>query len=218
MRYRLIAFDLDGTLLNTLGDLTYAVNETMKAFGYPTRTREEVRSFIGDGIQMLLRRCVSPNAYSDELIKIFKEVYASHCQDTTAPYEGIIPLLASLKERGVKLAVLSNKADFATKKLVKAYFGDYITLAVGENEAAGVRKKPAPDALFSVMREMSVTAKETLYVGDSEVDILTAKAAGVECVSVLWGFKEEEFLRENGATTLISQPMQLLEYLDERAE
>ena len=124
-------------------------------------------------------------------------------------------MLAALKARGVKLAVLSNKADFATKKLVRAYFGEYITLAVGENEAAGVRKKPAPDALYAVMKEMSVAPQDTLYVGDSEVDIKTAQNAGVDVVSVLWGFKDEAFLRENGATSLVATPLQLTEYLDE---
>ena len=214
MRYQLIAFDLDGTLLNTLDDLTGAANAAMQAFDLPTRTREEVRSFIGDGIEMLMRRCAFPQPYRVEMLDAFKAHYVAHCQDKTAPYEGIFPLLSALKEKGIKRAVLSNKADFATKKLVKAYFGDYISLAVGENEAAGVRRKPAPDALFAVMKEMGVTPEETLYVGDSEVDIQTAKAAGVDCVSVLWGFKDEEFLKKHGATTLISSPMQLLDEVE----
>ncbi len=216
MRYKLIAFDLDGTLLNTLDDLTGAANAAMKAFELPARTREEVRSFIGDGIEMLMRRCASPQPYRAEMLDAFKKHYVAHCQDETVPYEGILPLLSFLKEKGIKRAVLSNKADFATKKLVKAYFGDYVSLAVGENEAAGVRRKPAPDALFAVMKEMGVTPEETLYVGDSEVDIKTAKAAGVDCVSVLWGFKDEDFLRKNGATMLVSSPAQLTEYLDEK--
>jgi len=217
MRYRLIAFDLDGTLLDTLDDLTGAANAVLSVYGLPARTREEVRTFIGNGIEMLMRRCAAPAPYKADMLTTFKKEYIAHCKDKTAPYEGILPLLATLKEKGFALAVLSNKADFATKKLVQDYFGDYITLAVGENEAAGVRKKPAPDALFSVMEEVGVTPRETLYVGDSEVDILTAKAAGVDCVSVLWGFKDEAFLRENGATTLVASPEELLERLDEKA-
>ncbi|MBQ8428099.1 MAG: HAD family hydrolase [Clostridia bacterium] len=213
MKYRLIAFDLDGTLLDTLDDLTYAANASLMRYSLPSRTREEIRAFIGDGIRMLMQRAAAPAPYFDGLVDAFREEYALHCQDKTAPYEGIVPLLDALREKGYQLAVLSNKADFATKKLVKEYFSDYITVAVGENEGAGVRRKPAPDALLTVMENFGVRAEETLYVGDSEIDIQTANNAGVDCVSVLWGFKDKNFLRANGAKKTIAQPLQLLELI-----
>lgn len=213
MRYSLIVFDLDGTLLNTLDDLTYSTNASMQAYSLPIRTREEVRAFIGDGLKMLLTRAAAPTPYFDELLTTFREAYSEHCKDQTAPYEGILPLLKALQEKGAKLAVVSNKADFATKRLVKDYFGEYIGVAVGENEAAGVGKKPAPDSLLAVMDSFGASKEETLYVGDSEVDIQTAKNAGVDCVSVLWGFKDKQFLIENGAKMLISSPLELLKFL-----
>ena len=213
MRYRLVAFDLDGTLLDTLEDLADAVNATMRQFNLPTLTIEEVRSFVGDGIRLLLTRCANPYPFDEKMGAFMGETYAKHCQDKTKPYDGIMPLLAALQEKGVQMAVLSNKPDFATKKLVELYFGDYIRVAVGENEKAGVRKKPAPDALFAVMEQFGVAAKDTLYVGDSEVDIKTAKAAGVDCVSVLWGFKDRQFLQDNGGATMIEKPAELLDIL-----
>jgi phosphoglycolate phosphatase len=214
--YTTVIFDLDGTLLNTLDDLADSVNFALATYGLPTHTREKVCAFVGNGMQNLMQLAAGKQdkVDQDELLATFKAHYKKHCKDKTKPYDGIISLLRALKARGVKTAVLSNKADFATKKLVKEYFGEYITHAVGENEAAGIRKKPAPDALFTVMKDFGVTAEETLYVGDSEVDILTAKAAGVDCVSVLWGFKDRRFLIDNGATRLIEQPWQLLDEIE----
>ncbi len=213
MRYRLIAFDLDGTLLDTLDDLTAAVNVALVKYALPARTREEVRAFIGNGIELLMRRAAAPAPFEEGMLQVFKESYFSHCQDKTRPYEGIDSLLKELQATGVEIAVLSNKADFATKKLVKEYFDEYVSLAVGENERAGVRKKPAPDALFGVMEAFGRTREETLYVGDSEVDIQTAKNAEVDCVSVTWGFKDKGFLIEKGATCLIDTPLQLLDVI-----
>ncbi len=213
--YKAVVFDLDGTLLDTLDDLCGAVNATLKKFAFPTRTKEEVRSFIGNGIRLLVGRAMGDCSHPqlDEALEEFKRYYAEHCKDETRPYEGIMPLLGRLREQGIQTGVLSNKADFATRALVEEYFGGLIEKAAGENEAAGIRKKPAPDALFAMMDALGVTREETLYVGDSEVDIQTAQNAGVDCVCVLWGFKDEAFLRANGGVNLIREPYQLLPFL-----
>ncbi|MBQ8296104.1 MAG: HAD-IIIA family hydrolase [Clostridia bacterium] len=213
--YEMIVFDLDGTLLDTLDDLWEAVNAALQAHGLKLREKEEVRGFVGNGIVKLMQRAIGKEDYPhfDAVLATFKEYYGAHCKDKTRPYEGIMPLLRILKERGAKLAVVSNKADFAVKVLAKEYFGDLLCAAIGENEAAGVRKKPAPDSLLEVMRQCGVTAENTVYVGDSEVDIKTAKNAGVACVSVTWGFKDRAFLLQNGATTLADAPAQLVSLL-----
>ncbi len=211
--YTTVVFDLDGTLLDTLDDLWISVNFALKKFGLPIRTREEVRSFVGNGIVKLMERAtgeIEPTLFA-QIFAAFKEHYGAHCQDNTQPYEGIMEVLTRLKERGIRTAVLSNKADFAVKKLSAAYFGELIEEAVGENEEKGIRKKPAPDSLFAVMESLGATKERTVYVGDSEVDIQTAKNAGVDCISVTWGFKDREFLLLNGATRLMDDPKELME-------
>ena len=205
MRYSAVLFDLDGTLLDTLDDLTDAVNFALKGQGLPLCTREEVRGYIGNGIVMLLARSTKQRACevnAERMLSDFKEYYSAHSQDKTRPYDGVMDLLSLLKAEGVKIGVVSNKVDFATKGLCKAYFGDYIDVAIGENEEGGVRKKPAPDSVFEAMRALSVEPTDTVYIGDSEVDIQTARNAGLACISVCWGFKDSEFLLENGATAL----------------
>ena len=202
--YEAVIFDLDGTLLDTLDDLWDSVNMALKKFGLPLRTREEVRAFVGNGIAKLIERAtgeVDRQVY-EGVLEEFKRHYALHCEDKTKPYEGIMPLLADLKAKGIKTAVVSNKADFVLKKLAKSYFGDLLLEAVGENEAEGIRKKPAPDSLLAVMQSMGAGMRSTVYIGDSEVDIQTAQNAGVDCISVTWGFKDREFLIDNGATVL----------------
>ena len=214
--YKTIVFDLDGTLLDTLDDLTNAVNAAMRKLGLKTRTREEVRSFVGNGIKKLIERALGEHtACLDEALAEFKRYYGEHCADETKAYEGILPLLATLKARGVKTAVLSNKADFAVKKLAKAYFDGFLLSAVGENEEAGIRKKPAPDALFAVMEELNAEKETTLYVGDSEVDIETAKNAGVACLCVTWGFRDRAFLEAQGGVLFVDQPMEILGYYEQ---
>lgn len=208
--YKLIVFDLDGTLLDTLGDLTNAVNVTLQKYGYPIRTKAEVRSYIGNGIVKLLERASGETGEKyKRLVESFRSYYREHCKEETKPYEGILPLIRALTEQGKILAVVSNKPDYAVKLLVEEYFSGMMQAVVGENEPL-VRRKPAPDSLFAVMQEMGVTAEETLYVGDTDVDIQTANNAGVDCVSVCWGFRDETFLKENGATKLIDSPLQLL--------
>ncbi len=210
--YEAIVFDLDGTLLDTLDDLRDAVNVALQKYGLPLRNKEEVRSFIGNGIYKLIERAtgkVSEEVFNGVFAE-FKRYYGEHCEDKTREYEGITSVLQELKNRGIKTAVVSNKADFAVKKLAKKYFDGLLFEAVGENEEGGIRKKPAPDSLLAVMERLGVRKDKTLYVGDSEVDIQTAANAGVDCLSVTWGFKDRAFLLRNGASKLINQPKEIL--------
>ena len=216
MRYSVVLFDLDGTLLDTLDDLTAAVNFALKGQDLPICTREEVRSYIGNGVVILLARAAkekSGEINAEKMLADFKVYYAAHCQDETRPYDGVMAMLSALKAEGRKIGVVSNKVDFATKGLCKAYFGDFIDVAIGENEGAGVRKKPAPDSVFEAMRILGASPADTVYVGDSEVDIQTAKNAGLDCISVSWGFKDREFLLENGATRLAENVEALQRFL-----
>ncbi len=210
--YRAVIFDLDGTLLDTLDDLADAVNVALTAFGLPCRTRDEVRSFVGDGVAKLIQRAV-PVGCADEMITAvlanFKGYYAAHCQNKTAPYGGITSLLSHLRAQGIRTGIVSNKFDDAVKDLSSHYFGGLIDVAIGERESEGIRKKPAPDTLLMAMKELSVSPQETLYVGDSDTDILTARAAGVACASVTWGFRDRAFLLSHGAKLLIDAPDEL---------
>ena len=213
--YETIVFDLDGTLLDTLDDLTDSVNASLEKFNLPKRTKSEVRAFVGNGIAKLVERAAGEEnkLLWQDILTEFKKHYAVHCADKTAPYEGILPLLRALKARGIKTAVLSNKADFAVKSLAETYFEGLLQAAVGENEEAGIRKKPAPDSLFSVMEQLSAEKETTVYVGDSEVDIQTAKNAGVDCICVPWGFREREFLEEQGGRIFVDTPEDIFKFL-----
>ncbi len=209
--YNTVIFDLDGTLLDTLDDLHASVNAALSACGLPLRKREEVRAFVGNGIAKLMERAIGEenSEYFPQALAAFKAHYGAHCEENTKPYEGIIPLLQALKEKGIATAVVSNKADFAVKKLATTYFHGLLQAAVGENEEGGIRKKPAPDSLLAVMRDLGATGERTVYVGDSEVDIQTARNAGVDCISVTWGFKDSVFLAENGAKRWANTPAEL---------
>ncbi|MBR2375327.1 MAG: HAD-IIIA family hydrolase [Clostridia bacterium] len=213
--YKTIIFDLDGTLLDTLDDLTSSTNYALQTFGFPARTRDEIREFVGHGIRNLIERAIgsADHPQFEAVFEAFKTHYGAHCSDQTRPYDGVLELLAMLKKAGKRLAVLSNKADFAVKTLAKEYFGALLEEAVGANEAAGIRKKPAPDALFSLMDKFGVSAEETVYVGDSEVDVETAKNAGVACVSVTWGFRSKTLLSAAGAKTFADTPETLFDLL-----
>lgn len=205
--YETYIFDLDGTLLDTLDDLTDAVNATLRKYNLNERTIEEVRAFVGDGLKMLLRRSVGGDrADLDEMLIELKEYYREHCEDKTKPYDGVIPLLQTLKRQGKKIAIVSNKADFAVKRLAKTYFQGLIDVAIGENEERGIRKKPAPDSVFSAMKILNAEPSSTVYVGDSDVDVKTAKNAYLPCISVTWGFRDEKFLRESGGEIFAFQP------------
>lgn len=211
-----VIFDLDGTLLNTLDDLADSTNYALSRFGYPTRTIEEVRQFVGNGVAKLIERAIPEgknNPNFEKCLAIFKENYAQNMYNKTAPYNGIIEMLSNLKSKGIKIAVVSNKFDLAVKELCKKYFEGFIDFAAGENEAQGIKKKPAPDTVISVLNEFNFASEDAVYVGDSDVDIMTAKNSKMPCVSVTWGFRDEKFLLENGATILINAPSEIYNHL-----
>lgn len=211
-----VIFDLDGTLLNTLDDLADSTNYALSKFGYPTRTIEEVRQFVGNGVAKLIERAIPEgknNPNFEKCLAIFKENYAQNMYNKTAPYNGIIEMLSNLKSRGIKIAVVSNKFDLAVKELCKKYFEGFIDFAAGENEAQGIKKKPAPDTVISVLTEFNFAPEDAVYVGDSDVDIMTAKNSKMPCISVTWGFRDEKFLLENGATILINAPSEIYNHL-----
>ncbi len=211
-----VIFDLDGTLLNTLDDLADSTNYALSKFGYPTRTIEEVRQFVGNGVAKLIERAIPEgknNPNFEKCLAIFKENYAQNMYNKTAPYNGIIEMLSNLKSKGIKIAVVSNKFDLAVKELCKKYFEGFIDFAAGENEAQGIKKKPAPDTVISVLNEFNFAPEDAVYVGDSDVDIMTAKNSKMSCISVTWGFRDEKFLLENGATILINAPSKIYNHL-----
>ena len=199
--YRAVVFDLDGTLLYTLEDLYLATNHALATLGLPPRSRDEVRQYIGNGYRNLFRLAV-PAGSSDELqeqaLAIFNTYYLEHSEDHTEPYPGIPELLEQLRDAGYLLAVVSNKGDAAVQHLMDACFPGMFCAVAGERE--GIRRKPAPDTVLAVMRQMGVSAAETIYVGDSEVDVATAANVGCACVAVTWGYRSVAQLREAGAT------------------
>lgn len=211
-----VIFDLDGTLLNTLDDLADSTNYALSKFGYPTRTIDEVRQFVGNGVAKLIERAIPEgknNPNFEKCLAIFKENYAQNMYNKTAPYNGIIEMLSNLKSKGIKIAVVSNKFDLAVKELCKKYFEGFIDFAAGENEAQGIKKKPVPDTVISVLNEFNFAPEDAVYVGDSDVDIMTAKNSKMPCISVTWGFRDEKFLLENGATILINAPSEIYNHL-----
>lgn len=210
--YNTYIFDLDGTLLDTLDDLAVAVNYALRSYGMPEHSREEVRRFVGNGVRMLMIRANPDgerNPQFEEVFSTFRQYYLEHSLDRTRPYDGIPEMLARLKQRGCRLAVVSNKFDAATKELCRHFFADTIEVAVGEHEAEGIRKKPAPDTVNEALSQLGVDRLDAVYVGDSDVDLQTARNAGLPCISVLWGFRDKDFLLANGATTFIISPKEL---------
>lgn len=207
--YKTYIFDLDGTLLDTLNDLAAAVNYALRTHGMPEHSIDDVRRFVGNGVRKLMERAIpdgAANPQFDETFATFRQYYMAHSLDTTRPYEGIPEALAALKARGCRLAVVSNKMMAATQELCQHFFPDTIEVAIGENEAEGIRKKPAPDTVFAALKALGVGKEGTVYVGDSDVDIETARNSGLPCISVLWGFRDRDFLIQHGAKTFISDP------------
>ena len=211
--YSTYIFDLDGTLLDTLGDLAAATNYALRTHGMPEHSIDDVRRFVGNGVRKLMERAIPDgvdNPDFEATFATFRQYYMQHSLDTTRPYNGIPETLAALKARGCRLAVVSNKMMAATQELCQHFFPDTIEVAIGENEAAGIRKKPAPDTVFAALKALGVEKNGAVYVGDSDVDLATARNAGLPCISVLWGFRDKAFLTENGAETFISTPSELL--------
>lgn len=212
MRYKLIIFDLDGTLLNTLDDLAGSLNYALRTGGFSERSVEEVRSFVGNGIRNLVTRGLPEDADEESLERtfaLFKEHYAEHSNDMTAPYEGVTDMLRELRERGYILALISNKADFAVQDLCRIYFPGAFDSAAGERE--GVRRKPAPDAIFALLEKYGLKASDACYVGDSEVDIETAENAGTDLIAVDWGFRDRQVLEARGAGVIITRPGEIFD-------
>ena len=212
--YSTYIFDLDGTLLDTLTDLAASCNYALRTHGMPEHSIDDVRRFVGNGVRKLMERAIpdgDANPDFEATFATFREHYMVHSLDTTKPYPGIMDALAELKARGCRLAVVSNKMMAATVELCKYFFPETIEVAIGENEAEGIRKKPAPDTVFAALKQLGVSGDNAVYVGDSDVDLATAHNSGLPCISVLWGFRDREFLLDHGATTFITSPKELLD-------
>lgn len=210
-----VVFDLDGTLLDTLGDLRSAVNAALRMRSLPSRSREEVCAFVGNGVRNLMKRALPQGSSEEEIdnaLADFKAYYAKHLCDETRPYDGIPELLTQLRQRGIKTAVLSNKLDSASRQLIEHYFPGQIDVVFGER--AGIPRKPDPASCNEVISLFGIPKDQILYVGDSDVDMRTAKNAGLTAVGVTWGFRERSVLRDGGADILIDCPTQLLNLLD----
>lgn len=214
MRYKLAVFDLDGTLLDSLKDLWASVNVILKAHNHPERSLEEIRQFVGNGSVKLIERAV-PAGTSKEEEKIihdeYKEYYDKHCNDLTKAYDGILDVLKVLKNNGVKLAILSNKPNFTVEKLNDIYFEGLFEIARGSLPEVAV--KPAPDSLLRILEDLKIAKEDTVYIGDSDVDVNTAKNAGVDEIAVTWGFRDKDFLEANGATTFANKCEELLDLI-----
>lgn len=214
MRFKLAVFDMDGTILDTLEDLKASLNVILTKHGYSTRTLEEVRGFVGNGILKLIERAV-PEECNEEQIKMvyndFIPYYREHSADKTRPYEGIVSLLLELKKSGMKLAVVSNKADVAVQDLCVQYFDGLFDVAAGEQE--GMANKPAPDMVELVLSTLQVSKEDAVYIGDSEVDVATAKNSGLHLCAVEWGFRDKHVLKEYGAEHIFADTESLQKYL-----
>ena len=211
MEYKTYIFDLDGTLLDTLHDLWVSCNYALRENGMPERSLDEVRRFVGNGVKKLMERAIPlglDNSKFDVTYETFRKHYLVHSLDTTKPYSGIPELLANLKKHGKHMAVVSNKFYAATQELCRHFFGDYIDVAIGERE--NIRKKPAPDTVNEAIRQLGVGRENAVYIGDSDVDVMTARNSNMPCISVLWGFRDRDFLMQHGATTFVAAPKELM--------
>lgn len=210
MRYQAVLFDMDGTVLDTLDDLYDSINHSLAEFSLPRVSREHVRQCLGNGAAYLVKHSV-PEGSSPELeakvLAFYKPWYDAHCLIKTAPYDGILPLMQELKEQGLRLAIISNKPDRAVQELSAAFFPGLLELSVGESPS--VRRKPAPDTVLKAATQIGLPVDQCVYVGDSEVDLQTARNAGMDCISVTWGFRDEPQLLDAGAATLVHTTKEL---------
>lgn len=204
-------FDLDGTLLSTLDDLAASCNYALRTNGMPEHSIDDVRRFVGNGVKKLMERAI-PDGLANPLFEKtyadFRAHYMHHNLDSTMPYPGVLEMMRNLREHGKKIAVVSNKFYAATQALCRHFFGDLVDVAIGERE--DIRKKPAPDTVNEALRQMGVNREKAVYIGDSDVDVMTARNCGMPCISVLWGFRDYDFLVEHGATIFVTSPLQLL--------
>lgn len=209
-----VIFDLDGTLLNTLDDLSDSVNFALASYHLPRREKAEIRRFLGNGIQSLVAQSIPNGTTSnlfDKVFATFKSHYEIHCYDKTRPYDGITELLSVLQERNYKMAIVSNKIHNVVSELNQRFFSKYINIAIGESE--GVKRKPSPDTVFSALEKLKSDTANTIYIGDSEVDYQTAVNANIPCISALWGFRDKDFLEQHGAHIFANTPHALLSLL-----
>ncbi len=213
-KYKAVIFDMDGTLLDTLEDISDSVNYALAGFGFPLRDISEIRNYVGNGVIRMMELSV-PNGLQkprfNDAVSLFREHYSQNCMNKTHPYAGVMDLLKALTKRDYGMAVISNKYDAAVQELNSCYFSKYINVAIGEKE--GIAKKPSADMLLEALERLGITSGEAVYVGDSEVDIETAKNAGVDCISVTWGFRDRDWLIGHGAGIIIDYPEEILSLL-----
>lgn len=211
-----IIFDLDGTLLDTLEDLYQSVIYVQNKFAYPLHDKQQVRSHVGNGMRVLMEKSLPEDATKEEVEKAFllcQAYYGEHSLDATKPYEGIMDMLAALDQKGYKMAIVSNKPDFAVKELNKIFFQKYIPIAIGEKESQGIRKKPAPDTVMAALEALHARPDQAIYVGDSEVDILTAQNSGMDHILCEWGFRDKTELLRYGAENFVQCPEDIIKLL-----
>ncbi|MDY3847500.1 MAG: HAD family hydrolase [Prevotella sp.] len=211
MRYKTFIFDLDGTLLNTLDDLAASTNYALRQFEMKEHPVESIRQFVGNGVGKLIERAIpdgKDNPLYDDVLDTFRKHYMNHSLDTTRPYDGVDKMLRDLKQSGCRIAVVSNKFLAATQELCQHFFPDTVEVAIGEHE--NIRRKPAPDTVREALQRLGEGSDDAVYVGDSEVDIATAKNSGLPCISVLWGFRDRDFLLSHGATTFVTTPSDIV--------
>lgn len=210
-----VIFDLDGTLLNTIDDLTDSTNFALSNFNYPRKSIMEIKNFVGNGVEKLIERAIpmgKENKNFNACLKLFTIHYSQNNCNKTCPYNGILDLLTQLNQNNIKIGILSNKYDNAVKNLCKKYFSKTFDIAQGETDK--IKRKPCADGVLNIISEFNLKKNEVIFVGDSEVDIQTAKNAGIDCLSVLWGFKDKDFLIKNNAIHLISKPSEILDYIN----